>query len=170
MSLLSSMFCLFWCFTSQSTVMVMGGRSVHLITLFPGQVWTSGSPVICAHTFACNWQQPFLNQSAEGRRMTVEIISWSLSTKVWDLAGIELVTPGSAVRRTSVVRHVTDCARRPCISSMWKVTKVVTVTSPYIKYLLFLLSRLNWKLVRYNHYFHWCVIKIVTLKGDNLMW
>ena len=28
---------LFFCFTSQSTAMVMAGRSVHLTTLFPGQ-------------------------------------------------------------------------------------------------------------------------------------
>ena len=40
--------------------------------------------------------------------MTVEIISWSISTKVWDRAGIELATPGSAVRLASVARHVTD--------------------------------------------------------------
>ena len=33
--------------------------------------------------------------------------------KVWDQAGIELVTPGSAVRLSSVARHVTDCATRP---------------------------------------------------------
>ena len=66
----------------------------------------------CAHTFACNWQQPFLNESAEGRRMTVEIISWSISTEVWDRAGIELATPGIAVRLASVARHVTDCATR----------------------------------------------------------
>ena len=33
---------------------------------FPGQAWTSGSQVISAHTFACNGQQPFLNESAEG--------------------------------------------------------------------------------------------------------
>ena len=33
--------------------------------------------------------------------------------KVWDRAGIELATPGSAVRLTSVARHVTDCATRP---------------------------------------------------------
>ena len=63
-----------------------------------------------AHTFACNWQQPFMNDSAEGRRMTVEIISWSISTKVWDRARIELATPGSAVSFPSVTRHVTDCA------------------------------------------------------------
>ena len=31
---------------------------------------------------------------------------------VWDLAGIELATPGSAVRHASVARHVTDCATR----------------------------------------------------------
>ena len=39
--------------------------------------------------------------------MTVEIISWSISTKVWYRAGIELATPGS------VARHATDCATRP---------------------------------------------------------
>ena len=32
--------------------------------------------------------------------------------KVWDRTGIELVTPGSAVRLASVARHVTDCATR----------------------------------------------------------
>ena len=74
-----------------------------------------------AHTFACNWQQPFMNDSAEGRRMTVEIISWSISTKVWDRTGIELATPGSAVSFASVSRHVTDCATRPgmAILDIW---------------------------------------------------
>ena len=38
--------------------------------------------------------------------MAVEIISWSISTKVWYRAGIELATPGSAVRHASVARHV----------------------------------------------------------------
>ena len=41
--------------------------------------------------------------------MNVEIISLAISTKVWDWAGIKLPTPGSAVRRASVVRQVTDC-------------------------------------------------------------
>ena len=50
----------------------------------------------CTH-FGLNWQQPFLNDSAEGRRMTVEIISWSISTKVWDRTGIKLATTGSVV-------------------------------------------------------------------------
>ena len=40
--------------------------------------------------------------------MTVEIISWSISTKVWYRAGIELTTPGIVVRHASVARHVTE--------------------------------------------------------------
>ena len=51
-------------------------QPVHLTALIPWQASTSSKPVHRAHTFACNWQ-PFLNDSAEGRRMTVEIISWS---------------------------------------------------------------------------------------------
>ena len=42
--------------------------------------------------------------------MTIEIISWSLSTKVWDGAGIKLANPGSTVRHASVARHVTNYA------------------------------------------------------------
>ena len=108
--------CCFVCFVAlrpKSTAMVIAGRSVHLTTLFS---WASLNKQFTsnrAHPFACNWQQPFMNDSAEGRRMTVEIISWSISTKVWDRAGIELATPGSAVSFASVTRHVTDCATRP---------------------------------------------------------
>ena len=40
--------------------------------------------------------------------MTVEIISWSISTKVWDQAGIKLNTPESAVGLA------TDCDMGPC--------------------------------------------------------
>ena len=97
----------------KSKAMVIAGQSAHLTTLFS---WASLNKQLTsnrAHTFACNWQQPFMNDSAEGRRMTVEIISWSISTKVWDRAGIELATPGSAVSFASVTRHVTDCATRP---------------------------------------------------------
>ena len=36
--------------------------------------------------------------------MTVEIISWSISTKVWDQTGMELATPGSAVDELSKYR------------------------------------------------------------------
>ena len=93
-------FFLFVCIVAlrpKSTAMVIAGRSVHLTTLIS---WASLNKQLTsnrAHTFACNWQQPFMNDSAEGRRMAVEIISWSISTKVWDRAGIELTTPGSAV-------------------------------------------------------------------------
>ena len=45
--------------------------------------------------------------------MTVEIISWSISTKVWDKAGIKLRTPWAAVRQASVARHLSDCAMPP---------------------------------------------------------
>ena len=45
--------------------------------------------------------------------MIVEIISLSISTNVWDRAGIELATPGIAVRHASVARQVTDSAMRP---------------------------------------------------------
>ena len=38
--------------------------------------------------------------------MTVEIISLSITTKVWDWAGIKFITPGSAV-------GLTNCATRP---------------------------------------------------------
>ena len=58
------LFCLVWLFLmSQLTAMVMLGRSVHLTTFFPGQAWPS--TVLCAHTFPCNWQHPFLNQQEE---------------------------------------------------------------------------------------------------------
>ena len=49
--------------------------------------------------------------------MILEIISRSISTKVWDRTGIELATPGSAIRHASVARHVTDCATRPFVSA-----------------------------------------------------
>ena len=82
---------------------------------------------IRAHSFACNWLQPFLNDSAEGRRMIIEIISWSISTKVWDREGFELSTPWSAVRLASVARHVTDCATRPGKELEWQGRKHFTL-------------------------------------------
>ena len=47
------------------------------------------------------------------RRMTVQIIIGSISTKVWDRTLIELATPGFAARHKSATRYVTDCALWP---------------------------------------------------------
>ena len=44
--------------------------------------------------------------------MIIEMISLSISMKVWDQAGVELATPGFAVKLASVARHVTDCCNR----------------------------------------------------------
>ena len=53
----------FCCFTSQVNSYGNGGTVSSLNLTFPGQAWTSSLPVLRAHTFACNWQQPFLNHS-----------------------------------------------------------------------------------------------------------
>ena len=86
--------------------MVMAGWSGHLTTLFS---W-AGLNKQLTHNLCTYFR---LNESTEGRRMTVEIISWSISMKAWDWTGIELATPGSAIRLASEARHVTDCDRRP---------------------------------------------------------
>ena len=120
--------CLFCCFTPQVNSYGHGGTVSSPNHTFS---WASLNKQLTSTSctyFACNWQQPFLN---EGRRMTVEIISWSISTKVWDWAGIEPATPRFAVRLASVARHVTDCAMRPgaymflcivnsCVECGWK--------------------------------------------------
>ena len=119
------------------TAMVMAGRPVYLTTHLPEQAWTSSKPVLCAHTFACIWQQPFLNDSAEGRRMTIEIISWSISTIVWDPAVIKLAAPGSEVRLASVARHITDCATRPSLRLVrisWNQKKLVYIIKKNSEY------------------------------------
>ena len=56
--------------------------------------------------------------------MTVEIISWSISTKVLDRAGIKLATPGSAVRLASVARHITNIATLPIQENMYNVSYI----------------------------------------------
>ena len=76
---------LVWCFMSLSTDMVMSRQSVHLTTLFPGQAWLSVLPVLCAHTFACNWQQPFLNQLKGGewpKKLFHDQSPWKYGTRV----------------------------------------------------------------------------------------
>ena len=59
-------------------------------------------------------------------RMTLEIISWSISTKVWDRAGIKLAAPVSAVRLESVARHIINCTTRPGKRSnqIWIITEL----------------------------------------------
>ena len=51
--------------------------------------------------------------------MTVEIISRSIFTEVWDRTGIKLPTPVSAVKLASVARHITDSATRPGATVYW---------------------------------------------------
>ena len=46
--------------------------------------------------------------------------------KVWDQAGIELGTPGSAGRLVSVARHITVCAALPGTSGLDKILPVST--------------------------------------------
>ena len=107
------MFVCFVALRSKSTAMVIAGTVSSPNHTFS---WAGLNKRITSNSctyFCLNWHQPFLNESAEGRKMTVEIISWSISTKVWDRAGIELATPEIAVRHASVARHVTDCATRP---------------------------------------------------------
>ena len=53
--------CLFCCFMSQSTAMVMGGRSVHLTTLFPGKV-SNGAKIRNRYN-----QVPHLTQDTNGK-------------------------------------------------------------------------------------------------------
>ena len=103
-------FCLFWCFTSQSTAMVMLGWSVHLLPHFFS--WTSLTKLLTSTlcTYFHFWMTITLLEWAERRKLAVEIISWSISMKVWYRVGIELATPGSTVRHVSAVWYVTNCA------------------------------------------------------------
>ena len=48
--------------------------------------------------------------------MAEEIISRSISVKIWDQAGVELANldlQSLPVRHVSAVRHITDCATQP---------------------------------------------------------
>ena len=128
-------FCLFCGFTSQ--VNSYGhGRMVSS----PNHTFSCGSlnkqltSTFCTY-IRLYWQQPFLNDSAEGRRMTVEIISWSIFTRVWNLAVIELAAPGSAVRLASVARHVTDWATQPGnIKILWEETTCSDFNTSFISF------------------------------------
>ena len=69
----------------------------------PGHVLTKtikGLSVLSAHSFASNWQLPFLNQR---QRMAVEIISWPNSTKEC------CRTPGSNLRPSTYQAEADPC-------------------------------------------------------------
>ena len=92
--------------TLQSTAMVMSGWSVHLVTLFSWASFTKQLTSTSCTYFRLQLTTTLL-ESAEGRRTAVEIISQSISTKVWEQVGIELATPGLAVH------CITYCTTRP---------------------------------------------------------
>ena len=75
--------------------------------------------------------------------MAIEIISLSISMKVRYQPGIELMTPGSAVRHFSAVKYATDCATRAGILKMYNHVKcpnmeavIVTLGYNYMYYIL----------------------------------
>ena len=81
---------------------IMSRRSINLPILFPEQDWLT-----------------------RRRRMNVENISWSISTKVWERTGIKLTTPGSAITLA------TDCASWPggfIIRLLWIVRGVYSLS------------------------------------------
>ena len=97
--------CLVCSLMSQSTALVMQARSVHLTTLFS---WPSLTKWVAntSWTYFLLLLKTTLLESAEGWRMAVEIISWSISTKVRDQAGINHATTGSAVVHIYAVWHL----------------------------------------------------------------
>ena len=54
--------------------------------------------------------------------------------KVWDRVGIELASPGYAVRLASVARHVTDCATRPGVRKLNALKLTVMVTDHALRW------------------------------------
>ena len=101
--------CLFCCFTCQVNSYGHGG-----MVSSSNHTFSRTSLNMLTYTFACNWQQPFSNDSAEERRMTVEIIH--------DQSPRKYVTgPGSNSRSldlqsdSRVARHVTGCALGPVL-------------------------------------------------------
>ena len=78
--------------------------------------------------------------------MTVEMISCSIFTKVWDWAEIELATPRSAVRQVSAARHVNYCATRP-----GQVLKVELVLEGLIRQIW------EWRDAKWSHYLYYDV-------------
>ena len=100
----------FCCFTSQSKAMVMLGWSVYLTTLLSWASLTKHLTSTLCKYLCCNWEQPFLNQLKEGEWPSKFSHDQSPGKhRTWP--GLNLWPPKSAIRRTSAVRHVTNCAR-----------------------------------------------------------
>ena len=76
---------LIWCFTSQSTAIDMPRHSVHLTTLFLGKLDYKADSQYFMHILSLVTDKNLSSISGR-RRMTVEIISRYISTKVWDRA------------------------------------------------------------------------------------
>ena len=53
--------------------------------------------------------------------------------KVWDRTGIELATPGSAVRHVSVARYVTDCVTFFVIVEDCSAATLIPIIKRYVK-------------------------------------
>ena len=72
-----------------NTIKAMSSRSVKLLGRLRRPINVNGRQVQSTHTFASNWQQlPFLLQGKVEWLYVVEIISWSISTKVkWPSLG-----------------------------------------------------------------------------------
>ena len=69
--------------------------------------------------------------------MAIEInIPWSISLKAWDRAGIELITPGSAVRHISATGQFNDCV----VSPSMQPDILTTAVRPSMRVLLKLLA------------------------------
>ena len=77
----------------------MSSQSVHLLTFFFLGRLLSGWPMLCALTFASNWQLPPSAAEEENNRSNYFMIDLHISYVVE--LGFELATPGSAVRRTT---------------------------------------------------------------------
>ena len=86
--------------------MVMAGRSVHLTTLFLGKLEQAVNQYF-VHILSLVTDNNSRREENDHRNYVM------INLHVWDRAGIELATPGSAVRLASVARHVTDCATQP---------------------------------------------------------
>ena len=128
-----------WGITPQSTAMVMLRSSIHLTiwSCQDGQFTYYQKPrfflgkleeAVNQYFVHIHWLVTDNNPSSISwrRRMALEIISWSISTKVWGQAGIKLATPGSAVELA------TDCATGPVLYTIMNLWKNKFITYYYI--------------------------------------